>query len=118
MRNGHLACISMAGVVREVDARGKVVRDIPLKGGGSWSGIEGLPGNRYLAVGSGMVREVDATGKVLWKVDVPSACYATRLPNGNTLVINNARGLVEVDRAGKTVWERRINTSLWRVHRR
>ena len=118
LANGHLVCISMGGVVREVDARGKVVRDIMLKDRGSWSGIEGLPGNHYLVVGSGKVREIDATGKVLWKVDVPSACYATRLPNGNTLVVNNSKGLVEVDRSGKTVSERPIGTTLWRVHRR
>src|SRR5262249_23126987 len=62
LANGHLACISMGGVVREVDAAGKVVRDIPLNEGGGWSGIEGLPGNRYLAVGGGKVREVDAAG--------------------------------------------------------
>ena len=118
MRNGHLACISMGGVVREVDGKGKVVRNIPLNEGGGWSGIEGLPGKRYLAVGSGKVREVDATGKVLWKLDLPGACYATRLPNGHTLIVNNSTGLVEVDRAGKTVWERRISTNLWRAHRR
>jgi HEAT repeat protein len=119
LANGHLACISMGGVIREVDKAGKVVRDISLTNeGSSWSGIEGLPGNRFLAVGGGKVLEVDAAGKVGWKVNVPGACYATRLPNGNTLVVNNSKGLVEVDRTGKTVWERPISTNLWRVHRR
>ena len=118
LANGHLACISMGGIVREVDKAGKVVRDIPLNDGGGWSGIEGLPGNRYLAAGSGKVREIDTAGKVVWKVDVPGACYATRLPNGNTLVVNNSKGLVEVDRTGKTVAERPLTTNLWRVHRR
>jgi hypothetical protein len=119
LTNGHLVTVSMAGVVREVDAAGRVVRNISMQAeGGSWSGIEGLPGNRYLVVGSGKVLEVDAAGKVKWRLELGSACYATRLPNGNTLVVDNATGLVEVDRAGKRVWERAIGTNLWRAHRR
>ena len=64
------------------------------------------------------LREIDATGKVLWKYDRPSACFATRLPSGNTLVVDNSFGLVEVTREGKVVAEKKISTSLWRVRRR
>lgn len=119
MPTGQIVCISMNGDVREIAPDGKVVRTIPLEDRGSWSGIEGLPGGRYLCVGGGKIREIDTTGKVIWKLDVPSACYATRLPSGNTLVVvNNNRGLVEVTRDGKTVGEKAMGTSLWRVHRR
>jgi hypothetical protein len=118
MPNNHIVCISMDGDVREVDAKGKVLRTIPLDERGGWSGIQGLPGNRYLCVGNGRVREIDARGKVLWKLDRGSACFATRLPNGNTLVVDNSKGLVEVNRTGKVVWERAVTTHLWRAHRR
>src|SRR5262245_5782539 len=118
LRNGHIVCVSMDGVVREVDATGKEVRSISIKAeGGGWNGIQGLPGNRYLVCGSGKVIEIDATGKVLWRLNQAGACYAQRLPNGNTLVVDHSKGLIEVTREGKTIWDRHIR-SLWRVHRR
>jgi hypothetical protein len=119
-RNGHVVCVSMEGTVREVDAEGKLVRDVPLPTRGGWSGVEAAPGGRYLAVNNseGKVLEVDAAGKVVWEYQLGGACYAQRLTNGNTLVVSNSTGLVEVDRKGNTVWERKMPTSLWRAHRR
>jgi hypothetical protein len=118
--NGNIVCVSMAGAVREVSPQGKLIREVPLPISGGWSGIEGLPGNRYLVVNhsQGRVLEVDAAGKVHWEFTRPNACYATRLPNGRTLVVDNGKGLVEVDRQGKVVWELPMRTNLWRVHRR
>ncbi len=118
MSNHHIVAISMEGDVREIAPDGKVIRTIPLPERGGWSGIEGLPGNRYLCAGGGKVREIDATGKVLWKLNHPSACFATRLPNGNTLVADNSRSLIEVNREGKILVQREIASGLWRVHRR
>jgi hypothetical protein len=79
-----------------------------------------VPGNHYLVVNNnqGKVLEVDRSGKVVWEYQTPGACYASRLPNGNTLVVSNRSGVLEVDRAGKTVWSRTIGTPLWRAHRR
>jgi outer membrane protein assembly factor BamB len=119
-RNGHCVCVSMDGVIREIDPLGKVVRDVPLEIKGGWSGIEGVAGNRYLVCNSsqGRVLEVDAAGKTLWEYTQPGACYASRLPNGNTLVVSNTSGLYEVDAMGKTVWRQQMATSVWRAHRR
>jgi hypothetical protein len=120
LRNGHFAMVSMDGAIREIDAQGKEVRTLPLSIRGGWSGIEGVPGNRYLVVNNteGRVMEVDAAGKTVWQHLVPGACFASRLPNGNTLVVSNSKGLVEVNRAGKAVTEKSMQTSLWRAHRR
>jgi outer membrane protein assembly factor BamB len=120
LRDGHVVCVSMEGTVREVDAGGKVVCSVALPVKGGWSGIEGAPGNRYLVVNNtqGKVLEVDRSGKTVWQYDSPGVCYASRLANGNTLVVSNRDGLIEVDRAGKTVWGRSLSTSLWRAHRR
>jgi hypothetical protein len=120
LRNGHVVIVSMDGEIREVDPSGKVVRSIPLTVRGSWSGIEGVPGGRYLVtnLGQGLVQEIDAAGKVVWEYRVGGACYASRLPGGNTLVVSNNSGLIEVDRNGKTVWTQPISTALWRAHRR
>jgi hypothetical protein len=120
LRNGHVVCVSMEGTVREIDAAFKEVCSVALPIKGGWSGIEGVPGNRYLVVNNtpGKVLEVDRSGKTVWEYAAPGACYASRLPNGNTLVVNNQAGLLEVDRRGKTVWSLAISTSLWRAHRR
>jgi hypothetical protein len=120
LRDGHVVCVSMEGTVREVDAAGKVVCSVTLPIRNGWSGIEGAPGNHYLVVNNtqGQVLEVDRAGKTVWKYQTPGVCYASRLPNGNTLIVSNRDGLIEVDRAGKTVWSRPVPTSLWRAHRR
>jgi hypothetical protein len=120
LRNGHVVCVSMEGTVREIDASFKEVCSVSLPIKDGWSGIEGVPGNRYLVVNNnaGKVLEVDRDGKIVWEYTGAGACYASRLPNGNTLVVSNQIGLLEVDRAGKTVWNLPISTSLWRAHRR
>jgi hypothetical protein len=118
---GHVVCVSMAGVLREVDATGRTVRSITLPARiGGWSGVEAAPGNRYLVVNNsaGEVLEVDAAGKTVWSHRLAGACYASRLRNGRTLIVSNNAGLVEVDPTGKTVWSRPMTTSLWRAHRR
>ncbi len=120
LNNGHVVCVSMEGTVREIDASFKEVCSVALPIKGGWSGIEGVPGNRYLVVNNnaGKVLEVDRAGKTVWEHTCAGACYASRLSNGNTLVVSNQSGLLEVDRAGKTVWNLAIPTSLWRAHRR
>jgi hypothetical protein len=125
VRNGHLVCLSMSGILREVDSLGKEVRTIRLEqknpGGCNWSGVEGLPGNRYLAVDlhGGRVIEVDATGKTVWECQVPGASYALRLPTGNTMVCSfSGQRIVHVNREGTVVWEKRVATSPWRARYR
>jgi hypothetical protein len=120
LANGHVVCVSMEGVVREVDAAGREVCSVTLPRRGGWSGVEAAPGNRYLVVNnnSGEVFEIDRSGKTVWSHKLPGACYASRLPNGRTLIVSNSSGIVEVDPTGKTVWSRGVATSLWRAHRR
>jgi HEAT repeats/PQQ-like domain len=121
LANGHVVCLSMSGIVCEVNAAGKEVRSLQLNqaGGRNWSGVEGLPGNRYLVAdcAKGDVFEVDAAGKTLWQFQMANACYANRLPNGNTLVAGGTK-VVEVTKKGKVVWTKNTATTLWRVHRR
>jgi HEAT repeat protein len=123
MRNGHLVCLSMTGILREVDALGKEVRTLRLEqknqGGCNWSGVEGLPSNRYLAVDlhNSRVIEVDATGQTVWECQVQGACYALRLPTGQTMVCSfSGQRVVHVSRDGKIVWEKAVPTSPWRAH--
>ena len=120
LRNGHMVCVSMEGAIRELDTAGKVLRTVPLPTRGSWSGVEGAPGGHYLVANNseGKVLEVDPAGKIVWEYQTAGACYASRLPSGNTLVVSNNRGIMEVTRDKKVVWEYKVSTSLWRAHRR
>jgi hypothetical protein len=116
-RNGNILFTTDAELV-EIDTKGKKVRSVPLPPGG-YIGIRGLPGDRFLVAssGSGRVVEVDRTGKIHWEVKLSGACGVCRLPNGHTLVSTNQL-VVEYNRAGIKVWEKRRDGYVRRVHRR
>jgi HEAT repeat protein len=123
-RNGHIWYITSAGWVVELDSKdGKQLRKFNVGNPGAWCGIEWLPNGRLLVtlMVTGEVKEIDAaTGRtVYWKTTVTGAHQTLRLPNGNTMIVcmNNKR-LVEVDRAGKVLWDRPMEGRPWRVHRR
>ncbi len=83
------------GVVREYDATGRIVREIPQQM--AFSGIRLADGNTLIATGDAhRVVEVDGDGKVVWEInenDLPDnpirfVAGMQRLPSGNTLVCN------------------------------
>lgn len=110
-------------VVREYDADGKSVREIPAPGG-PHSAIRLPDGNTLVACGDGpggsRVFEVDAAGRTVWEVkrnDLPGITLRFmaglhRLPNGNTVISNwlghgqfgQAPHLIEVTRSKEVVW--------------
>jgi outer membrane protein assembly factor BamB len=98
----------------EVDADGKLQKEIPLK-------VEHpnphtdtrlarkLANGHYLVAHEGdnqVVREYDGDGKVVWEYKTGTKVYsAIRLKNGNTLLgLGDGHRVSEVDRNGKTVW--------------
>jgi hypothetical protein len=120
--HGNLICLSMQGRILEVDRAGKTVRSLQIgRIGGNWCGIEGVGGNRYLVVeyNQGLVLELDAAGKIVWECKVPGASFASRRPDGRTLVCSfTSQRVVDVDRTGKVVGEITVGTSPWRAHGR
>ena len=81
--------------VREYDATGNIVREIPHKM--PYGGIRLPKGNTLIGAGDAhRVIEVDAEGKAVWEInenDLPGnplrfVAGMQRLPNGNTLVCN------------------------------
>ena len=113
LRSGNVLFITSNGKVVELNGKGGQVRSFSPQahagGAAYWASVELLRGGTYLLSlsGAGKVVETDAAGKILWECSVPSACWATRLPGGNTLVANvDGRCIVEVDRKGKEVWKR------------
>lgn len=97
----------------EVDAAGKVVVNIPVE---TRQGVHGqfriarkLPDGTYL-VGfwkEGCVKEIAADGTVRRSIaGLGEAYMAQRLPDGNTLIgCGDTHRVVEVDPAGRVVWE-------------
>jgi hypothetical protein len=110
-------------IVREYDAQGKVIKEIPAAGG-PHSAIRLKNGNTLIACGDGpggnRVFEVDPAGKTVWEVkgaELPGIqlyfmAGLQRLPNGNTVCSNwlghgqfgKAPHLVEITPDKKVVW--------------
>jgi hypothetical protein len=121
---GNVLFIDSTGKVAELDATGKEVHTFKPQqyttGAGYWASIEPLRSGRYLISlgGAGKVVETDRMGKVLWECSVPTPTYATRLPNGNTLVASVDRNyVVEVDRDGKEKWKKTVPGRPFRARR-
>ena len=96
----------MSSKVIELDKTGKVVWT--LRGvRGPWD-AERLPNGNYLICGRKPQRVVEVTpkGKVVWSFAMLKFPFsAQRLPNGNTLIADFRSSVLEVDRAGETVWK-------------
>jgi len=107
------------GRIIEVDADGKLLKEIKLKLDNPDPHrdtrlvrklVDGklADAGHYLVAheGDGAVREYDADGKVVWEHQVGSAVYsAIRLETGNTLIgAGNGNRVVEVDKDGNEVW--------------
>lgn len=107
------------GRIIEVDRAGKIRHQIKLKVGKPDAHrdtrlVRKLDNGHYLVCqeGDAAVREYDAKGRVTWEYAVktakgePAAVYsASRLRNGNTLIgCGNGHRVLEVDPAGKLVW--------------
>jgi len=122
--NGHYLVTHYGEqVVREYDAEGKTVRDIPAAGG-PHSAIRLPNGNTLIACGDGKggsrVFEVDPSGKTVWQVqgdELPGVSLKfmaglQRLPNGNTVMSNwlghgnfgKSAHLIEVTPDKQVVW--------------
>jgi hypothetical protein len=97
----------------EVDAKGTIVVDVPLRAQTKDHHLQTrmarkLPNGNYLVpqLLDKVVREYDAKGKIVWEVKTPNMPFtAIRLKNGNTLISCTwGNQAIEVDRKGKTIW--------------
>jgi hypothetical protein len=120
LRNRHMVLLTVRGKVITLDATGKEISSFDAGPVTTWSSLEVLANGHCLVCGlSGKVIELDASGKQVWTCTVPNAVCASRLPNGHTLVCDSeGHRVVEVDHAGQSVWEHRIEGRPWFVRRR
>jgi hypothetical protein len=124
LANGNFLVAHYGGhVVKEYDPAGRVLREIPAKGGPH--SVVRLPdGNTLVSCGDqpggSRVFEVDPTGAVAWEVkgeELPGISLkfiagVHRLPNGNTVICNwlghgqfgKAPHLVEITRDKQVAW--------------
>lgn len=107
-----------AGRLLEVDASGKIVKEIRLLPEGKDGGhlfmrnARRLSNGNYLVAhyGQNVVSEYDPQGKVVRQIPAPGGPHsAVRLPTGNTLIAcgdgPGGSRVFEVDADGKTVWQ-------------
>jgi HEAT repeat protein len=119
--NGQIVIVTSDGQCTRMDTAGKELKRFAMGGMNNYGGIELLPGGRILisSFSQNKVVEYDSDGKVVWKHEIRSPGFSTRLPNRNTLITSqDGRYAVEVTRAGKEVWAYRPGQAIWRVRRR
>jgi hypothetical protein len=108
LRDGQMVLFTSGGLCQRLDSTGQEVKTFTAGQVYTMGGnIEVLPGNRILAplYRENRVVEYDFDGNQVWQAAVNYPTSATRLPNGNTLVVSMTRGqVVEIDREGKEVW--------------
>jgi hypothetical protein len=90
-----------------------------------FANAEILPGDHVLVSllapnpAQNKVSEYDEKGAIVWEATINLPSHAVRLANGNTLVASaNSSRLVELDRAGRVVWECPEPIHAFRVHRK
>ena len=112
LKNGNTMIVeSRVGRVIEVDKKGKLVHQFPLKPGGTTSTrwARHTPTGTLLVCSEqpGVVTEYDRNGKVVWDYLINTRVYgAIRLKNGNTLIASGGgKSVVEVSPDKKVVWE-------------
>jgi outer membrane protein assembly factor BamB len=112
LANGNTMIVeSSVGRVIEVDKDRKLVRQFPLKPGGTTSTrwARHTPEGNLLVCSErpGVVTEYNSKGEVVWDYLINTRVYgAIRLKNGNTLIASGSgKSVVEVTPEKKVVWE-------------
>ncbi len=99
------------GRLIEVDAKGKIQREIKLQTKAKEHGMirtaRRLANGHYLVCQreDNVVREYEASGKVVWEYKTNGPMSAIRLPSDRTLIANASGDAVEVDATGKIHWQ-------------
>ena len=112
LKNGNTVIVeSGVGRVIEVDSKGKLIHQFPLKKGGTQSTrwVRQTPQNTWLVCSEnpGVVTEYDNDGNIVWDYLIKTRVYGSiRLKNGNTLIASGSgNSIVEVNPEKEVVWE-------------
>ena len=112
LKNGNTVIVeSGVGRVIEVNSKGKLIHQFPLKKGGTQSTrwVRQTPQNTWLVCSEnpGVVTEYDNNGNIVWDYLIKTRVYGSiRLKNGNTLIASGSgNSIVEVNPEKEVVWE-------------
>ena len=112
LKNGNTVIVeSGVGRVIEVNSKGTLIHQFPLKKGGTQSTrwVRQTPQNTWLVCSEnpGVVTEYDNDGNIVWDYLIKTRVYgAIRLKNGNTLIASGSgNSIVEVNPEKEVVWE-------------
>lgn len=108
----NIALAKWEGNVVVVDKKGKVVAD--HQNIATVWGVQLLPNGHFLAAQlTGGVVEYDAAGKKCWSYPkkLQQALRAQRLVNGNTVIVDGQKRILEVDPKGALVWSYEATSS-------
>jgi hypothetical protein len=108
--DGRIALLGDDKHYRRYDAAGKELSSVRIEfnRGNTVGGALFLANGHVVVDDNDKIKEYNAEGKKVWEVAVQQADTIQRLPSGNTLVATMAEGrVVELDRAGKVVWEKK-----------
>ncbi|HEY7309320.1 MAG TPA: HEAT repeat domain-containing protein [Gemmataceae bacterium] len=102
---GPVVCLLGNGQCVFMDTAGKQLQSFACPGNGAGC-IDVLPNGGILVVRGNKVAEYDSGGKKLRELDAVNPTTPTGMPNGHVLVSSQGGNrVVELDRAGKVVWE-------------
>ncbi len=120
--DGRIALLGDDHQYRRYDASGKEISAVRIDytRGNTVGGALFLPNGHIVVDENDKIREYDAAGKKVWEIAVHQADTIQRLPSGNTLVATMAENrIVEFDRNGKVVWEKKFDGKRpWLARRR
>jgi len=103
---GPIVCLMGNGQCVMMDTTGKQLKSFPCNGNGRVGGIDVLPNGCILIAGGNIVMEFDSEGRKRREWDTVNPTTPTGLPNGHVLVSSQGNNrVIELDRAGKVVWE-------------
>jgi outer membrane protein assembly factor BamB len=119
--DGQVAILTYQANYVVLDKTSKETKTIHVPFLQNWAGTTQFLPNEHLLVSmsnSNKVAEYDLEGKEIWSATVPSPNSAVRLANGHTLVVSMQQQVVEINRAGQTVWEYKDNVHPLKARRR
>jgi HEAT repeat protein len=119
--DGQVAILTYQANYVVLDKSSKETKTVNVPFVQNWAAsTQFLPNDRLLVsmASNNKVAEYDLEGKEIWSATVPSPNSAVRLTNGHTLVVSMGQQIVEINRAGQTVWEYKDNVRPLKARRR
>jgi HEAT repeat protein len=121
LRNGQIVVVTSNRQILRLDRNGKELKSATIPSVYYYQNEILDNGNVLIPLGwNNQLFEYNSDGKQVWQVSTQQPMHAVRLPNGNTLISsqNWPYKFLEVDKAGKELYQHTTNTYVFRIRRR